>query len=495
VKRAAANEAATPNKRPRVVALGDTRVFHAAMQARGITGFLEKVCAAYSNYIVANVPANPERVLVAALGGAEQYDAFVERDRNAGDQRVTRGKVSAGESPADTAAAQWRQHDTEVRIRHESEMRKAILKQKVSQDQMMKNKLNLLFVHVGQGDCTFIRTPGERNVMIDCGTAGGIDACGAPFAPKDWPAVMDHILGAKAHAEALDVLILTHPDKDHHNGVKQVAERCFPRNIKRIYHSNELGHYIDNTILTSNYLRNVPDVSIKRTRLTDTECTVARSKPRGIRPGDVPKRDDDVEWLDEHGALVIVKEPLCTIRILASEVGLTDTNYTQAGARNTGSVVTLVEAYGKRILICGDATSQTERFLLDKYRATLLAPPLDILRCSHHGSDEDCNVERFATALDAKEVIVSAAQMSQPLHGLPAIAILQRYWSQAGTTDAEHNVWYWYKHSAMDKTRVNDNLYETTLPDVVPNRDAYKKKTVWTTGSNGTLIRSFPKAT
>jgi hypothetical protein len=230
-----------------------------------------------------------------------------------------------------------------------------------------------------------------------------------------------------------------------------------------------------------------------RTRLDtyDTaECWVndKRSPLHDRRP------DTATEWLDEHGALVILAEPFCTVRILASEVALTPENEHLAGPRNTASVITLVEAFGKRILICGDATQATERFLLARYGTTLLSTPVDILRCSHHGSDEDCNIADFAAMLQAKEVIVSAGMNTQPTHGLPAVEVVKRYWEEADSGNDEHNVWYWYKHSDTDATRVNDNLYATTLVEIVPNRDVYKKKKVWTTGSNGSLMRSFAHA-
>lgn len=102
--------------------------------------------------------------------------------------------------------------------------------------------VEVVFFNVGQGDCTLLwfynrgAAPGSEKgthaVLIDCGTAGAVRPLRPPAgAPKGdarkqvvahLRAKLDRYLGRMQNPNTLDCLIVTHPDQDHFNLLKDV---------------------------------------------------------------------------------------------------------------------------------------------------------------------------------------------------------------------------------------------------------------------------------
>lgn len=76
-----------------------------------------------------------------------------------------------------------------------------------------KGKLELVFLDVGQGDCIIIKTPGGEFLMVDGG--------GSDFYDVGKHKVLPYI--HHRGIRSIDLLINTHPDKDHLGGVETVA--------------------------------------------------------------------------------------------------------------------------------------------------------------------------------------------------------------------------------------------------------------------------------
>ncbi len=72
-------------------------------------------------------------------------------------------------------------------------------------------KLHMVFCNVGQGDAAYIRFPDGRDALIDGGPNNSVLACLGRHMPF-WD-------------RTLDLVILTHPEKDHMNGVISVLSR------------------------------------------------------------------------------------------------------------------------------------------------------------------------------------------------------------------------------------------------------------------------------
>src|SRR3990172_724593 len=89
--------------------------------------------------------------------------------------------------------------------------------------------LHLKVLDVGQGDSIFIRTPAGYKILIDGG-------------PND--KVLDY-LGAELpfYDKTLDLVVLTHPDKDHLTGLIEVVKRYEIRELWISYGENNTYEY------------------------------------------------------------------------------------------------------------------------------------------------------------------------------------------------------------------------------------------------------------
>ncbi|MGK4585361.1 ComEC/Rec2 family competence protein [Kitasatospora sp. HPMI-4] len=106
-----------------------------------------------------------------------------------------------------------------------------------------------VFFNVGQGDCTLLwfydwqnnQKQGKHAVLIDCGSTGPVphhNAAASKASPKDQlvqrlQTEMGKYLGNLPKPGVLDCLIITHPDEDHFNLLRDVLETANGSNILR----------------------------------------------------------------------------------------------------------------------------------------------------------------------------------------------------------------------------------------------------------------------
>jgi hypothetical protein len=89
-----------------------------------------------------------------------------------------------------------------------------------------KPALELYFIDVGQGDSAFIVTPGRRKILID----GGVNRRALGFLA--WKYRLDR----PGPVVDIDLMVLSHADKDHLNGLAPIVGH--PRiNVRRVIHS------------------------------------------------------------------------------------------------------------------------------------------------------------------------------------------------------------------------------------------------------------------
>lgn len=80
-----------------------------------------------------------------------------------------------------------------------------------------KNNLEIVFLDVGQGDAILVKTPKDKNILIDGGPDRNIIYKLSSYIPQD--------------KRKIDLMILTHPDIDHLTGLNEVLERYEVKNI------------------------------------------------------------------------------------------------------------------------------------------------------------------------------------------------------------------------------------------------------------------------
>ncbi|RVX45801.1 beta-lactamase superfamily II metal-dependent hydrolase [Nonomuraea polychroma] len=303
----------------------------------------------------------------------------------------------------------------------------------------------LAFVKVGQGDCTVMTTPGGKVVLIDCGTLAADRESDEAYVKRVKGILTDRMF--LGNTTKLDILILTHPDRDHFNQLKRVV----PNNVEAhtVYHSLKFDKYhraqawVRRTVIRESLIKRVdlgPDKSGKHKALL-----------AGVA---IPKADatNKIERLDTDGGLTVVAENDCTVTLVAAGV---DNDFAETEGEianelqtNAASIVTLVEVHGKKILLCGDATFDTEDYMIGSGMKNRISG-VDYINAPHHGSVETSSSQSFVDHVRPRErVVVSAAFFGNSRHHLPSRTIVQRWVDRfarngrtADTTPHEVSVW------------------------------------------------------
>lgn len=225
--------------------------------------------------------------------------------------------------------------------------------------------LTVAFLDVGQGDAIYIETPDGIQMLID----GGPDS-----------SILREISRQMSFWDRrLDVILATHPDKDHIGGLVDVLNR----------------YEVDNIIRTEN----------------DSDTAVASAF---IFSSD-----------EERSALRIVKAG----EVIVLGASTTLTIYSPEGdvsnwESNTSSIVVKLQ-YGEiEFMLTGDAPSGIEDYLADTYGAALES---EVLKLGHHGSKTSTS-ELFLSKVMPKYAVVSAGKDNR--YGHPHTEVMNRVESQ-----------------------------------------------------------------
>lgn len=243
--------------------------------------------------------------------------------------------------------------------------------------------VRITFLDVGQGDSTVIEFPDGQAYLIDGGGRPfwqGMDQDSwkmrkDPFEPgKDVVVPFLRYRGISV----VDTMVMTHGDLDHIGGLQAVTER-FP--IKRV-----IGN-------------GLPPNGVKERALFESllqkEVPILHGKEGAI-------------WKIRKGVtLTLLHPPAFRDR----ELILQDNNM---------SVVLLLSAYGRHVLLTGDLEQNGEEWLMN--RSKLIPPGIDILKVAHHGSDTS-TTENWLQFLHPTYAIISVGENR---YGHPSEKVLER---------------------------------------------------------------------
>lgn len=218
--------------------------------------------------------------------------------------------------------------------------------------------LHVYFLNVGQGDATLIRGPDGENIIIDGGPGQNI--------LKELSETLPYF------DNAIDWLILTHPDRDHIEGFIYVLRRYRVKNILFIGASKD--DYFSDTFLEEITQKNIPVV------FADAESDV--TFPDGL--------------------------VLDTLYPFEQMVG-------GRGATSNLSIVTKIVYFNNEVLVTGDADTQEEEKLLNK-NVDLHA---DVLKLGHHGSATSTG-EKFLKAVSPAYGVISVGKGNTYHHPHPS---------------------------------------------------------------------------
>lgn len=186
--------------------------------------------------------------------------------------------------------------------------------------------LTIVFIDVGQGDCTLLISPEGNTMLVDAGPVGS------------FPAIASVL--NRYGADALDVVVATHPHADHIGAMADVLDAYPVGMFYTIDYGASLNEYAD--MIDSLAYNGCP------VRFCETMTTIP--------------------WAES-----------CTVTVLNPNAA-----YDAPDDLNDASVVLRV-AYGDTaVLLTGDAGEVAERRMLDTFPRSMLRA--NVLKLGHHGS-------------------------------------------------------------------------------------------------------------
>ncbi len=230
--------------------------------------------------------------------------------------------------------------------------------------------LSLHFLPVGQGDATLATFPRGATLLVDGGGVPHIPGRRAPSWDPGQRIVAPYL--ARQGVERVDLMVLTHPDADHLNGLFAAIEAAPPRVLA---HAAGEDH---------------PDL-----RRLLTRAAALGASPLPIHPG-------RTERLELDGVLVELTLP-----------DLPD------ASDNDRSVLVTLTHDRSRVLLPGDAEAAAE-----SWWAHHDARPVTLLKAPHHGSATSSGHD----LLDAARPTLAVASCGwRNRHGHPHPDVLERY--------------------------------------------------------------------
>ncbi len=222
------------------------------------------------------------------------------------------------------------------------------------------HSLEIRFLDVGQGDCTLLRTP-QGNVLVDAG-----------------PESTQELLMSRLRAlgvDALELLIVTHPDEDHMGGADGVLRAL---SVKEVW--------------TNGYEDTHETALTFRDALMSSHAT-----HKGVTAGE---------------KYTLGEMTLFVYAPFAAE---------DAAKGNEGSIVFRLVCGTSVAIFTGDAEADTEERLLSVYGRDGLS--CDLYKVGHHGSSTSTG-EEFLSALSPKYAVICCGR--ENTFGHPHGAVLDR---------------------------------------------------------------------
>ncbi|HEY0612855.1 MAG TPA: MBL fold metallo-hydrolase [Chitinophaga sp.] len=215
--------------------------------------------------------------------------------------------------------------------------------------------MDVYFLDVAQGNCILIKLPNGKFMLYDAGTSSSkIDA---------------NVIAAKINAITggtdITTIFLSHPDKDHISLIPSIREARRPQYV---HFSGAISNY---TGLLGTWLASLPTATRKVTYKTYYHNTS-------------PTKDIDGDTLID-------------VYVIAANV---------PGDPNTQSLVISVDYNSNNVLLTGDATAVTERWILGRWSSGALRST--VLSFGHHGSNHSSS-RAFVMAVKPNVGVFSAS--------------------------------------------------------------------------------------
>ena len=230
-------------------------------------------------------------------------------------------------------------------------------------NQLDREELWIAFVDVGQGDATWIRTPGTRDldakdILVDTGNCRIADGtCGFSSSindqyDSDGVGALTTFMSENGWIEGspIDFLVATHPDKDHYGGTWQILQ------------DYRVGAFVSSGISSDN---KTYQTALSAVSMEPDLVNLTPANEKGLNP------DDNGQLMTDSWGRNI------TVSLLSAD--------RNASSDNNASVVLMIDYLGTRILLTGDAEEPLDRKLIELDNAQPGILRANILKAGHHG--------------------------------------------------------------------------------------------------------------
>lgn len=225
--------------------------------------------------------------------------------------------------------------------------------------------LTVYFFDVGQGDSIFVQAENGTQILIDGGPDDAVLAQLGRVMPF--------------YDRTIDMVVLTHPDADHLNGLVEV-----------------LGRYRVKTVLETGVKHETTQYAEWKRRLAEQGISIVHA----VR-GQVFRIDDELVF-----------------SVLAP---FSSQNEKEAKKINNTGVVARLDYYGTSVLFTADIERDIEEMLAAVFPDNIDA---DVLKVAHHGS-KTSSAEGFVRAVTPEAAVISVGRSNK--YGHPAPEVLSRF--------------------------------------------------------------------
>lgn len=240
--------------------------------------------------------------------------------------------------------------------------------------------LEVFFIDIGKygtsdnGESIYIKL-GDIDILVDAGD--NIETT---------KKAISEVIDANSNDKIIDYVIATHPDADHIGGMKYIFDTYQILNLLQFEGTHTTNLY-------QNYVKAVSEEGLL------TECTALEAYNN---VGNCQRKID----LSDDVFIEIV-----------------NTTFYEITETNGRSIVFVLEAYGTRILLTGDADNGSGRKLESAYMNTV--GDIDILKAVHHATKEGTTSE-FLAVVQPEVVIITNGNYFGNKHGHPTAEAINR---------------------------------------------------------------------
>lgn len=260
-------------------------------------------------------------------------------------------------------------------------------------------KLHIVFCDVGQGDAAYIRTPSNQDVLIDGGPNEKVLSCLGKYMPF--------------YDRTIDVVVLTHPQKDHLQGLISVVQRYQVNNFVIGIVGNETEGY--KKLIEVIKEKNIP---VKNLFLGDS-LSLGEVKISVLWP--------ERQWVASHLAPNLSDLSYLSgkqVLGLSTDTGLNDFSYYLHLSYKTFDA-----------LFTGDG----DRRIQPEIMRTVTLPDVELLKFPHHGSKTGVMGE-FLEQIKPESAIISVGRNSYGHPTKEALELLSNRAIEIKRTDLQGDI-------------------------------------------------------